>query len=86
MSVLPARNWNNWHPKPRQALFGEAVKTPFTSNLCVALPECGLLPTSFPVLYRKFGINYSGPPVHGRVCNKLIVYRSDYRGTVVQPG
>ena len=30
--------------------------------------------------YRQFGINYSGPPIDGNVFNKIIRYRSEYRG------
>ncbi len=36
--------------------------------------------TEYQRVYPQFGINYSGPPVNGNVCNKIIGYRSEYRG------
>ena len=45
-------------------------------------PRTYVLNNIYPSACRQFGINYSGPPIHGNVCNKIIRYRSKYRGPV----
>lgn len=57
MSIPPDCNWH------LSLQLGEAVYTPSISLLCVTIP----------VLVSEFGINFSGPPVHGHM---YVAYRS----------